>query len=299
MRYFEVAVKGIDTRAVAGYFVESVFTAAQFFSIDVDCGYHCRVDGGQYNVGRVFSAADYRLGRGYDVGVELVDAYVAAVDVFQQCVQNFTFGRAQVALYLGEQGDGRYDRHVFKVGLFPSGFLFAHGGFRHSRVEIFVDEALFHRIAYHRVDHFAVFDESLAQFLSFTGGGRKHDERGGFEVVLAFDVVDVAVFSVGFPHDTLFQGRDVVIERVGVLVHGCCLVIPLTRFLGVVVVVGGELGVERLVLHGDILGRAHETFLDLAETVEHVRRHVQGQHGSQDDIHEVYHLLSGRHIGVV
>ena len=37
---------------------------------------------------------------------------------------------------------------------------------------------------------------------------------------------------------------------------------------------------------------ALEAFLHLSEAVEHVARHVEGQHGGEDDIHEVYHLLS-------
>ena len=40
----------------------------------------------------------------------------------------------------------------------------------------------------------------------------------------------------------------------------------------------------------------HQPFLDLPASVEDVRRHGQGQHGGQDDIHEVYHFLPGRRI---
>ena len=55
-----------------------------------------------------------------------------------------------------------------------------------------------------------------------------------------------------------------------------------------------ELRVARL--DADIGGI--EGVLDVLETTQHVARHVERHHGEEDDIHQVYHLLSRREAGV-
>ena len=79
---FEKTVDVVDTRAIASYFIETLFAVGQLLPVDVDDGSHCCIYGGQYDIGRVFASSYHGSGRGYDVGVELVDAYIALVDVF-------------------------------------------------------------------------------------------------------------------------------------------------------------------------------------------------------------------------
>ena len=69
--------------------------------------------------------------------------------------------------------------------------------------------------------------------------------------------------------------------------------VPLAALFGVLAVEGSQFLVEGVVLERSIRGRSFQSVFNLLESVEHIGRHVEGQHGSEDDIHEVYHLLPG------
>ena len=82
------------------------------------------------------------------------------------------------------------------------------------------------------------------------------------------------------------------VYAVGDTAHFGGFVVPAAPLVGVL---GGE-GLERgedtgiALLHVGV--GALQPLLHLSEAIEHVARHVKGKHGGEDDIHEVYHLLS-------
>ena len=75
------------------------------------------------------------------------------------------------------------------------------------------------------------------------------------------------------------------------------LLIPWTHFRRILLIQLAEIGELHLVARGHIEIGAVQPLLHLAESVEHIARHIQSQHRCQHDIHEVDHALTRRHSG--
>ena len=102
-----------------------------------------------------------------------------------------------------------------------------------------------------------------------------------------FDIIYIAVFTVGFLDDYVFQRVDIVVQEGGLFFYFQRFFVPWSSFFGILTVEVGQFLVEDIVLQRSIRSRPFQSVFNLLESVEHIGLHVEGQHGSEDDILEV------------
>ena len=122
----------------------------------------------------------------------------------------------------------------------------------------------------------------------------EHHLIGRLQVFLVTDLAGVSIIAVCFPDDGEFELGGKLEERVTHLPHLLRLVKPSLHLGRIGLHLGLEVIIYHLVLLVGVGRRAVEAFLHDGEAVEHLGRDVQREHGHQDDIHQVNHLLARR-----
>ena len=252
------------------------------------------VDGGEDDACLILSAAHDHAALGDDEGVEAVDAHVAGVELRDEVLQGFALGIEDVVLELGEEGDGGHDGLVVKLGVLPLGGRELSGAADGGGAQRLLYVLDFVGVGDKAGDELAETVHAKAQFLALARAGGEHHDRCGLEVVAADDVVGVAVGAVGLADDGEFEGVDKLVHAHCLAANLRALAEPGLTFLGVLHGEGLELAVEGGVSAADVGVGAVEALMHLREAVQDVAGDVQGKHGRQDDIHQVYHLLTGR-----
>ena len=257
------------------------------------------VDGRQDDVGGILSAAHHQAALRHDVGAEFVDAEVAGVDLAQQRAQDLAFGVENVALQLGKQGDCGHDGLLVETAFLPElrrksaaarylagvkslGYVVALGGVR---------DELRHEVA--------VGVDALAQDSAAGIGGIEHDHGGALEVVAVEDMVRIGAVAVGLVDDFLLEGVDVEVDFAGCQAHVAGFGEPGRALVRVLLGQGLQLSVDGAVALVYVGVGSPQTVLHLCESVQYVAADVERQHGRQNDVHQVDHLLTGRQTVVV
>ena len=249
------------------------------------------VDSRHYDLRRELVAADDGLRLGYYERRELVHANVLHVDVRNERVQHFAFSVAHVALQLREQRDGTCNGHVLEHVLLP---VLAERVcvLRHLCREVAFDDVALMLVGNHLEDALAEVVDGVVEFLALTRAWSEHHMACCFEVILALNIVDIAVLAVSLAHNLHLQRLREVVERVAHALHSRSFLEPLLHLLRVLLHLLGEVAVEHLVLLRGVGSGTVQTLLHDREAVEHFRRNVQGKHRHQHHIHEVDHLLA-------
>ena len=91
----------------------------------------------------------------------------------------------------------------------------------------------FERVGYILAYEIAVAVDAPAQACTVLAPRRKHHHSGALEVVAIEDIVGVAVFAVGFLHDSRLKRVDISIEVACLVAHFGGFVEPCLAFVGV------------------------------------------------------------------
>ena len=236
-------------------------------------------------------AADDGLGLGDDKSLKPVDADILEVDVGNERMEHLALGVAHVALQLGEHGDGCRHGHILKHILLP---VLAHsvGATGELGSKVAADNLALALVGHHRKDALPVMVDGSKQGTALTGDGRKHHMACSLEIVLVLDVGQVGVLAVGLGHNLLLELLGESIERVAHLLDRHGFGKPLAHLLRVGLHLLLKARIEGTVFLGRIGGGAVDALLDDGETVEHLGGDIECQHGHEDDIHQIDHLLA-------
>ena len=102
----------------------------------------------------------------------------------------------------------------------------------------------------------------------------------------------ISLLTVSLTDNGDFQRLCVVVERIAHLPDRRCHHEPLLYLLRILAHHLVQLAEDGLVLLGRIPRRAVQTLFYNREAIEHLGRDVQCQHGHEDDIHKIDHLLA-------
>ena len=128
--------------------------------------------------------------------------------------------------------------------------------------------------------------------LTFPIDRRKHNAAGSLQVLLVSKGVGLSFRSVGFSGDGPFHFFGEVVESIRHLAHAECFVVPGLNLLGVELHLSGEVVVYVAVFLVGVGCGALQAVAYEAETFEHVGGDIQCEHGQEEDIHQVDHLLT-------
>ena len=206
-------------------------------------------------------------------------------------MQHFTLGVAHIVLELGEKGhcssDGHGLEHVFLPVLAQRTHILGHVG-----GEVAGDDFLLSRVGDHFDNTFAIAVDGGEEVFALTGSRREHHRGSGFKVFLVLDVTHIGILAIALPDDTFFKCLGQLVERVGHLPHILCLIIPLLHLFRVLLHLLVEVLIYSLVGLRSIGSGTVQTVIDQREPLQYVARHIECEHGHQDDVHEVDHLLA-------
>ena len=262
-------------------------------SVHVDFGALRRVDGGHEDARRERFARQERRGFGQHVGVQFVHADVFQVDVGDERVEHLVFGLAHVALQLREHGDGGDGGHFLKhVRLPVASHVVGLAG--HLGTQVRGDDGALLGVGHKAEYPCAIAVDGIIEHVSLPSHGRQHDVAGGFQILLVLQVVGRAVAAVSLAGDGPFQAVGQVIERIGHGAHLHGTVKPRLHLGRVAFELLGQVGIDGSVLFHRVPRRAAQAFAHQREAFEHVTRHVEREHGHQQDVHQVDHLLTRR-----
>ncbi len=229
------------------------------------------------------------------IGSITVDAHIAYIHACNQRRQSLGLSLANVVLQLGQHGHRRHGRHILEHALFPGQRCHRTGrravlGGQHVGYGL-----TFGRVGYHGRHHLGVFAKCGTQLASLHRGGVQHRHRRGLQVIVVHDVMVVSVLAVGLLSYLCLVSLQHVIEAYR-LVAQFLSAFPCSsgfrRVLGIKPLQVFELHLVAC-RHVDI-GTVN-ALLHLAEAVQHIARHVEGQHSRQHDVHQVDHSLTRRH----
>ena len=210
-------------------------------------------------------------------------------------MQDFSFGITQIALYFTQQCNCCDNRHILEHHFFPF-FMIPFRLPCNTRIQIIINNLSPNRIGNHRRDKVTVLLQCRSEFFTLSRTRRKHNIRSGLQIILMYNIIDIAILSVCLTHNTQFQLIEIFIERLRTVFHFCRLTIPSSGLFGIGLIKCRKFIIQSLILYRRILCRPHQSLIYLLKPVQHIGRYVQCQHGCEDDIHQVYHLLPGREI---
>ena len=105
----------------------------------------------------------------------------------------------------------------------------------------------------------------------------------------------IGVFSIGSPGYRILESLNFIIKRLRPFAKLHTAVVPHTGFCRISAVYIFEITELHFVSSRHVKVSTVYAVLHLTETVQHVARHIEREHGRQDDIHKVYHPLTRRH----
>ena len=124
--------------------------------------------------------------------------------------------------------------------------------------------------------------------------GSQHDAPCSVEIFLVFQSIGRSLFAIGLACDVPTQLFRQVIERVGHVFHAHGLIIPGLHLGGVGCQLLGKILIDGFVFLRGVGRGAVQTVAHDVEAFQHFVRHVERQHGQEDDVHQVDHLLAWR-----
>ena len=289
--HLDIAGEAVLARAAYAEAVAAVGGNAA--AVHVNLGALRRVHGGHDDARAEGFAGIERRGFGQYVGVELVYADVLQVYVGHEAAQHFAFGRTDVALQLGQHGDGGYGRHRLEHVLGPV-LADVVSRARHLGAQVRGDDGALPGVGDMGQDALAKAVDAVEQLLTLAANGCQHDVTRCLEVFLVTQVVGIAIGAVGLAGNGPAQLLGEVIKGIGHAFHRHSAVVPGLHLGGIGLQLLGQIGIGRLVLLNHVVRGTIQAGADQVEAFENLIRHVERKHCQQDDVHEIYHLLTGR-----
>ena len=247
-------------------------------SIDIDPWTLHRVDGSHHNVGRIFLPTHHDARLWHHKSINKINTQLTRVETRHELVEHHPLGKANVVLQLREQSHCSNGRHVFKHALFP---LLGHTscGATLDEKGIF-DTGTFLWVGEQRQDIVAIARDARLELGTLVPGGRQHHMRCYIKIVLIFNFIDFALRPIGRTHNCKFQRVDIVIQFIGRTMHSQPQIEPFFSCFG-------KFGIEffklaqqcHIACREGVIGSC-QALLHLAETIEHIARHIKGKHGS-------------------
>ena len=255
------------------------------------CSVHCSHD----NLCRELSSLHHSAAAWYNKGIQPVHPYVLYVYVCNKVVQDLSFGISDVVLQFGQQGHGSCRWHGLKHVLLP---VLAHqlclGG--HIGVQAALYQFALHLIGDHTHYASAIILYCLTQLLSSANGWCKHHLCGSLQVLLLLYIAHIAILAVGLYNNCCLKVLKQHIQGVGHTAHGLCLVIP-NLHLGRICTVLLVKSLVYFIVHPcRVLCAQGQLIVYHLKTLQHVAADIQRQHGHQHNVHQIYHLLTGRYL---
>ena len=232
VRNFKIPAKVEYSGFPAYKLVQSVTIFGKFLSSDIYCRSLSRIDSRQYNIGRIFSPPHYRFRSRNHVCIQLIHPDVSFVYIFLQSMQDLPFGITQIALYFTQQSNRCDNRHILEHHFFPF-FMIPFRLSCNTRIQIIINNLSPNRIGNHRRDKVTVLLQCRSEFFTLSRTRRKHNIRSGLQIILMYNIIDIAILSVCLTHNTQFQLIKIFIERLRTVFHFCRLTIPSSGLFGI------------------------------------------------------------------
>jgi len=135
--------------------------------------------------------------------------------------------------------------------------------------------------------------DGFAQTGSCPIAWQQHNLIDSLEVLSVADLLGIAIFAIGHLHDLQLDAIHQGIDIVCLLANHEGIIIPSACFVGILLFQGGKLLEELAIACLRTLIAGIESILNVLEATEDITRHIERNHGQEDDIHQVDHLLTG------
>ncbi len=125
-------------------------------------------------------------------------------------------------------------------------------------------------------------------------GRIKHHNSRRLQIVAVDHIVRIPIFTISLARNLGFQAVNDKENALRLKTHFRCLVEPRATLFRVLHGKSFQLGIDGIVAFRHGLVGSGQAVVNLRESVEHITRHIQCKHGSQNDVHQIDHLLARR-----
>ena len=150
----------------------------------------------------------------------------------------------------------------------------------------------------HLAHHLPILVDGHPQLLTFTGSGGQHHPGSSLQIFNVLDVIYIGLLTIGLAGNLDLQRLNVIEQAVRRLLDRLPLPVPglhLVRIDPIILLqfVHDQVIATRRGRDGILQATLHQP-----KAIQHLRRHVQGGHRDEHQIHQVDHLLTGR-VGII